>query len=116
LGDYSEIQWKMKSSNPKKREEAARKIGSTFSVLENKEQASKDLLALTKDPTCWHSQRTSTAMCDCVRRMRLVLCSSTYQTKSRHGKTCAGTHKGRAQQCAIVCGGCAWCCVPVPTR
>ena len=39
----------MGSSNPKEREEAARRIGSTFSLLENKEQASKDLLELTKD-------------------------------------------------------------------
>ena len=49
LVDYSEIQQKMVSSNPKERKEAASKIGSTFSVLENKEQASKDLLELTKD-------------------------------------------------------------------
>ena len=39
----------MKSSNPKEREEAARKICLAFSVLENKEQASKDLLGLIKD-------------------------------------------------------------------
>ena len=39
----------IKSDSAKEREEAARKIGSTFFVLENKEQAWKDLLALTKD-------------------------------------------------------------------
>ena len=49
MEDYSEIQQKIGSSNPKEREEAARKISLTFSVLENKEQAWKDLLALTKD-------------------------------------------------------------------
>jgi len=37
------------SDNAKEREEAAHKISSTFSLLENKEQASKDLLVLIKD-------------------------------------------------------------------
>ena len=48
----------IKSDNAKEREEAARKIGSTFSILENKDQASKDLLALTKDldrDVRWHA-------------------------------------------------------------
>ena len=49
MGYYSEIQQKMGSSNPKQREEAASRIFSTFSTLENKEQAAIDLLALTKD-------------------------------------------------------------------
>lgn len=58
MGDYLEIQQKMRSSDPKEREEVARKIGLTFSVLENKEEASKDLLELTKDPDSylrWHA-------------------------------------------------------------
>ena len=46
---YTEIQRMIKSDSAKEREEASRKIGSTFSVLENKEQVSKDLLELTKD-------------------------------------------------------------------
>lgn len=49
LVEYTEIQRMIKSDNTKEREEAARKIGSTFSILENKEQTWKDLLALTKD-------------------------------------------------------------------
>ena len=48
----------MGSSNPKEREEVARKIGSTFSILENKDQAWNDLLVLTKDQNSdvrWHA-------------------------------------------------------------
>jgi HEAT repeat protein/nucleoside phosphorylase len=49
LEDYSEIQLMINSNNTKKREWATRKINSNFSILKNKEQAWKDLLALTKD-------------------------------------------------------------------
>ena len=37
------------SNNANEREDAAREIGSIFSILDDKEQASKELLALTKD-------------------------------------------------------------------
>ena len=47
--EYSEIQQMMNSTDSEERKEAVNKIDSTFSILENKEQALKDLLALTKD-------------------------------------------------------------------
>ena len=47
--EYAEIQLMINSDNAKEREKAAHIIHSTITLLENKEQASKDLLELTKD-------------------------------------------------------------------
>ena len=49
LVDYAEIQIMIRSAVPDWREKAAGKMGSIFSILEDKDQATKDLLALTKD-------------------------------------------------------------------